>query len=447
MLLRISLLWLSGLLFPLLLSGQPDARPPAMQPQDYQQLQQMVEQSTVFADGFTGLTLFDPERNEYLYTYRADHYFTPASNTKVLTFFLAINLLAEGAPGLFYRDLGDTLQIWGAGDPLLLHPDFRSSDRVFRWLREQNKPILFSTANYRDHRYGSGWSWDDYNYGFQVERAPLPLYGNRVEFSKKSRYAPIRAYPERFTNDLVYDPDNVRSLSREENLNHFYFNRSAVQSGGFSRELPFVYSQGLAADLLAEALQLPVIPNAAPLPRKGRYETLTYAVPDTLYRRLLQNSDNFVAEQLLLQSSAARYGIMDAELILRFARDTLLRALPQPLQWTDGSGLSRYNQFTPRSMTEVLHQLYHLLPEDKLFGLFAVGGRSGTLRHRYGGTSQPYVFAKTGTLKNVLALSGYVHTRSGRTLVFSFMHNNFPGGGSGHKSEMEKVLYWIYKNL
>lgn len=62
----------------------------------------------------------------------------------------------------------------------------------------------------------------------------------------------------------------------------------------------------------------------------------------------------------------------------------------------------------------------------------AIAGVDGTVRRRMAGTrAQGNVTAKTGSLRNVSALAGYVTSADGEPLVFSFISNG--PGGSGYK--------------
>ena len=66
-----------------------------------------------------------------------------------------------------------------------------------------------------------------------------------------------------------------------------------------------------------------------------------------LYRRLMQDSDNFIAEQLLLACSGAHRQPEQPEAI-RHASDSLFQSRPSPIRSSGGmSSLSRYNLFTP----------------------------------------------------------------------------------------------------
>ena len=116
--------------------------------------------------------------------------------------------------------------------------------------------------------------------------------------------------------------------------------------------------------------------------------------------------------------------------------------MPDELLWYDGSGLSRYNMFTPRSLVTLLDGMLNEYGEQRLFDIFPAGGKSGTIERFYGDI-KPYVFAKTGTLRNNHCLSGYIKTDSGQTLIFSFMNNHYKDHSNEVKKEMEKVLRYI----
>ena len=403
-------------------------------------LERRLVDNEIFAKGTVGFCLYDPDARRYVYEYQADRFFTPASNTKIFTFYLALEMLDQGAPLLQYRQEGDTLHLRGTGWPLLLHPDFEGADPLADWLAQQSGTILLHEDHQRTRRFGPGWSWDDYTY--TAERSALPLYANEYHFRNAGRR--LDATPRAALQQTVYRPEQRASLLREEDQNRFYFNRDALRQRGWQRSAPFRATLDVVAGLLSDTLHRAVYPGG-PDPGAG-YQSLLYPVPDTLYRRLMQRSDNFIAEQLLLLCSARRYGHLDADQVLDFARDTLFAWLPPGFSWYDGSGLSRYNQFSPRSVVQVLWRMYLRPDRQRILSLFAAGGQSGTIAQRYGDrSSRPYVFAKTGTLRNVHALSGYVQTRSGRWLIFSFLLNNLPDPGGTVRTEMERVLDGVYE--
>jgi D-alanyl-D-alanine carboxypeptidase/D-alanyl-D-alanine-endopeptidase (penicillin-binding protein 4) len=93
----------------------------------------------------------------------------------------------------------------------------------------------------------------------------------------------------------------------------------------------------------------------------------------------------------------------------------------------DGSGLSRYNYVTAEALVDILQQLHEGPAHASIFpSTLPVAGRDGTLARRLVGTiAEGKVRAKTGTVDNVRAISGYVQTADGEIFVFSIIANNF----------------------
>jgi len=94
----------------------------------------------------------------------------------------------------------------------------------------------------------------------------------------------------------------------------------------------------------------------------------------------------------------------------------------------DGSGLSRENRLTAFAVTHLLG-LMHRLYGPQWVQTLAVAGRDGSLRKRMDGTAgEGRVYAKTGYIRGVSALSGYVYAAGGRVIAFSILMNNLPSG-------------------
>ena len=410
-------------------------------------LARLVEASPVFSGIFTGFYLYDPERDTVIYEKDADKYYTPASNTKLFTFYTALKLLGDSLHVGRYVQQGDTTILWGAANPVLLHPDLPHDSTIYDRLRELPGALFYSDFNFEEDRFGPGWSWRDYQYYYQAERSPMPLYGNAIRFMREGAGTGFQVVPELFDDALEYDEtlDNRRPrILRRENENFFTFNTAAMMGGEFEEEKPFHSSAALTAQLLEAALDRPVGVLDPTFYRLPTVHTLAIPTPDTLYRRLMKDSDNFIAEQLLLMVSDKLFGVQSTDLAIDYATYNLYREAPDELVWADGSGLSRYNLFTPRTVAHVLKLIREELPAEKIYDIFPAGGVSGTIEAWYGDEDEtPYIYAKTGTLSNKHCLSGYLLTRSGKTLIFSFMHNNFINGTNEVKREMERVLAYI----
>jgi D-alanyl-D-alanine carboxypeptidase/D-alanyl-D-alanine-endopeptidase (penicillin-binding protein 4) len=93
----------------------------------------------------------------------------------------------------------------------------------------------------------------------------------------------------------------------------------------------------------------------------------------------------------------------------------------------DGSGLSRYNYLTADLLVTVLRRMARDPKHAAAFeATLPVMGKDGTLARRMRGTAADgTVRAKTGSIANVRALSGYLTTAGGERIVFSIVGNNF----------------------
>lgn len=146
---------------------------------------------------------------------------------------------------------------------------------------------------------------------------------------------------------------------------------------------------------------------------------------------LLRRIGRDVEGQDILAATAPRQGTLEAGLsALRATLDTA--GVPRAgYDFSDGSGMSTYNRVSPRAAVALLRWA----KERPWFALWRaslpIGGVDGTLRRRFAGTPlQGKVWAKTGTLNATNALSGYLQAASGRELTFSVFANDVPDGAN-----------------
>ena len=427
---------------------------PAQRTSPRAQLDRLVAQNPIFASGHTGFSLYDLASDQNVYGYQADQYFVPASNVKLLTFYVAHRVLGQSLPALYYQRQADRLDIWGTGYPLFLHPSFSGYDELTPWLKQQQVPIVLHQAEAdTPPRYGAGWSWDDFNYGYVYERTALPIYGNRLHLELDPSPGVVTngllGSPPEVARALVQDSRQAYAVRRAEEQNLFTVNEDIYDPRNFPLERALHTSAEFTLRQFREALpSLEVSGSLRPRPALSQLNVLRVALPDTVYRRLLQDSDNFLAEQLILQAAAARYGRFDEEALFDYATDTLFAGLQLGrLRYADGSGLSRYNLVTPNQFVQIVAALDREVGRERLQSLLPTGGQTGTLKRRFDDAAEPYVWAKTGSLSGVMCVSGLLRTRKGRWLAFSFLHNNIMGSTSDYYREMERVLGWVYEEL
>lgn len=388
-----------------------------------------------YTDHFMGVALYDPLRQRPLIQHNADKPFTPASNTKLFSFYAGLLTLPDSLPVLRYALRPDSLIFWGTGNPLLLHPDLPDTTAL-AFLRRRPERLFFSPANYSGPRFGPGWSWDDYNDYYSTELALLPIYGNVVRFRNG------QASPRFFADSVRVLSTTAKPVQRAEFANQF--DRSK-QPKPAEQDVPFRWSADLTARLLADTLHRSVTLLQKPVPPDARL--LHGALTDSLYKRMLQVSDNQFAEQILFMISAERnLATLDPSAELRRMADSVLRYPAASAKWVDGSGLSRYNLFTPNTLIDLLAKIAGRVPQQRLFALLPAAGQSGTLRSMAAGT-KPYIFAKSGSMSGVYNLSGYVLTQRGRLLYFSIMHNNFTQPVAEMRRRTAELLKTIHERF
>lgn len=396
--------------------------------------QQDILQTKELRNAHVGISIYDPATQKYWYQHQDDKFFVPASNTKIFTLFAGLQLLGDSLPGMKFAENDTALFIQGTGDPSFLHPDF-TSQRILEKLEQTGKNIWLQPATIKNKRFGPGWGWGDYADYYQPELNEWPMYGNVTRIRIKG--ADYSMSPE-FETELVYErPPNEQLADREERENLFTLHiRSDIHSAQ-TFEVPFI-TGGIAqlARRLQDTLRQPVRIMSTTGPMAG---AVMKSLPvDTLYQPMMHRSDNFFAEQILMMASSQRYNEIDSRRVIKYMLDSLLNDLPHPPNWVDGSGLSRFNLFTPRDMVSVLGKMMKAYPKERLFPLFPSGGK-GTLRNYYQALPNR-LYAKTGTLNGVVALSGYMITKSGKTLIFSVLVNNHNTTSTNVRRAVERFL-------
>lgn len=420
------------------------------------QLQRLLVENEQLAGAAVGLSVYDLEEERERYGYRSDDYFVPASNMKLLTVYLARRQLGDRAAAICHREYDNRYELWGTGYPLFRHPAFGAYDALSPWVTTREKPLIFNLGATPVPRYGAGWSWDDYPYGYVFERSALPLFGNRLYL--ETREGKLVGTPGTVTRSIDFRGARTAGagqnsvterprIQRAERGNDFTVIGDLLGQGRFPVQRPLALNEPLTVDLLREAAASPdVYLGHRPSPPIDSLTCPEAPLPDTIFREILTNSDNWLAEQLLLQIAFDRYGTFDEERAFEYGTDTLLAELG-PFEWADASGLTRYNLLQPRQLVRVLSLLDREVGRERLKDWLATGGRTGTLERRFQGANPPYVWAKTGSLSGVIAISGFLETKRGRTLAFSLLVNNYVGSTGAANREVERVLRFLRDRL
>lgn len=160
-----------------------------------------------------------------------------------------------------------------------------------------------------------------------------------------------------------------------------------------------------------------------------------------------KDSNNVMARQILLTVGAKQLGApgtpqKGAQAIGQWLESRGL-AFPE-LRLENGSGLSRIEQITPRHMGEMLVDAYNSPYRNDLMSSMAVLGVDGTLKNRMKNSNLAGRGRfKTGTLRDVRALAGYLQAADGQTYVVSILHND-PRARASVRSAHDDLIEWVF---
>jgi serine-type D-Ala-D-Ala carboxypeptidase/endopeptidase (penicillin-binding protein 4) len=411
---------------------------------------------SVFNNAHIGICIYNPATTTYVENYQSNKYFIPASNVKIATCYAAMKYLGDSILGLMYNDNEDTLSIKliGTGDPTFLHSTY-TNQPVLDFLKKNAKKsmTLFSLTQINNKEikpYGLGWAWDDYNDSYMAERNFFPMYGNVVKFSLID--SNINIIPSYF--DILNLPKDLKKtnsfkVQRNVNSNLYVINKNKSKSiqqsvpikFGFENKLKYSVETNLLNDTLNTNISFGKIDISSFAPYKKIYSQPT----DSLLKPMMYNSDNFFAEQTLLMLSLNKLGFMGDEEIIDTLLKTDFKNLPQKPRWVDGSGLSRYNLFTPQDFVFILNKIKQEFDWQRVSTIFPTANQ-GTLKGYYKNYSNK-IFAKTGSVGNVFCIGGFVKTNANKELIFSIMINNYNNSSSSAvRLAVEKYVSQIIEN-
>lgn len=428
---------------------------------------------TAISTGHIGISIYEPATNTYWYNYNATKNFIPASNTKLFTLYAGMKYLGDSLVAARLENNRSYITMHPSGDPTFLNAEF-GFQPLFKILKSF-KTIYINNNTWEDDALGNGWAWNDYNDSYMAERSSFPVYGNLIEFSLKDGSLEVSNNTIQILSGegLDFDPESKKISSdkfiieRSYGNNDFYIKKARLPFR--KNSIPFKTDPEFIADLLKDTLNSedvtffrsyspdpadtfakpmsqpinnPKIEKTVLIPEHSGLKYTIHSQPtDSLFKPMMHRSDNFFAEQTLLMASNEHLGYMSDEKIIDTILNSDLKDIPQKPRWVDGSGLSRYNLFTPQSFVYILNKMKNEFGWERIKNILATGG-TGTLSSYYKKDSS-FIYAKTGTLSNNCALSGYLITKKGKFLIFSVLANNYQSGATPVRRAVEKFIEGI----
>lgn len=420
------------------------------------------------------------DRGDVLYSNEADRLYTPASNLKLFT--AASALLGLGPDYRFTTtlvatrtDRGDTLRgdlvLIGRGDPDLVTSDLAAlADTLLSLgVRFVAGDLRADDSWFDAVEWGPGWMWDDGPFWYWPYVGALTLEDNVVTVVVRPGAAPGDTVTVTIDPPTGYMAVNVRAVTSHpdsgstlEVVRHWTPKANVIDVEGTmpagadsvvairTVEDPALYAVTVFAELLEErGIGVGGSVRRGPVGPAEAVDTIARHVSDSLaasVRNFLKISDNLTGEQLVKALGAETAG-PPGSYETGLAAERRILAAEAGLDTTrmrlaDGSGVSRYNLVTARSIVgllSVMHARADLRPIWR--SALPVAGVDGTLEERMRGTpAEGRARAKTGTLAGVTALSGYVPSATGEELAFSIVFEFFTGPATPRRAVQDSVV-------
>ena len=449
-------------------------------------INRLIEESE-FADARWGVFIVSLRDGRVLYARNADQAMAPASNLKLYTTAVALDLLgadyrwrtsvyAESEPDKNGTIAGD-LALYGRGAP-----DFSSSmekdeprasldqlaDQLYsRGVRRVRGDVVGDESYFRGDPLGDGWLWNDVQWYFGAEVSALSINDNALNVSvtpatKADETAAIKLKPETAyvhvendtTTALRGQPATI-GITRGLSDNNLRVWGDFPVGGRELRARLSVHQPALwAATLFLDALKRrgitvegkPRMVDARENEKEARVDperavelaAVTSKTLGQIARLTNKESINLYAE-LILRTLGKERGmsapVSDQKKMRTRGDDEAGSAVIR--QWLeghgvatdalalhDGSGLSRLNLVTPEATARLLVAMTKTPSAEVFRDSLPVAGRDGTLKFRLRSAASGRIAAKTGTLTYINSLSGYATTGDDELLAFSIICND-----------------------
>ncbi len=401
-------------------------------------------------NGKLGVVVKSLTTGETLYEHNPDKMYIPASNEKIITSVSALSLLGRNykfktefysGGGISNGILHGGLYIKGFGDPTLSegHIGYIVFQLKQRGVKEIKGRILVDDSYFENARYAKGWKeeWKDDFYSPAI--SALSFNYNIIElkvYAAKSGQSPAVKIEPKGSNIQIIN--NAVTSGKKGALRAAWQNDETIVLSGRIRPRatvtlkipvtnPALFTGNVIKSAIEEAgikVSGPVVSDRVPRWANIIYTHYSQALP-SIIMEYNKNSVNIIGENLMKTLGAQYKGIpgswdKGSVVISEFLNEA---GIENGFKVVDGSGLSPLNRVSPQTLTDILSYAYKntLISSDFIESL-PVAGVDGTLKKRFRQSDiQGRVMAKTGYLKNVRALSGYVFTKNGDVLVFSIL--------------------------
>lgn len=399
-----------------------------------------------------------------VYEHNGSKLFMPASSLKTFTAVAALTVLP---PDYTFKtkllapphsidaqgNLNGDLYFYFDGDPSLTRKDINSMLSVLKQLgvRNINGNIYLDDSIFDRAEYGPGWTWDERNFCYAALTSAVNIDHNCFPITIRASRTGTPPIVNKFAGYSFINVTNnaitkSASPARCPLTLHGMEDNNYVLSGCMSpqlREWGFpiavrsmrAYASSIVTLLLNQQqiglngqISFAKTPAETPLATIASHDSPPLC---SLIKRMLKKSDNLYADAIYKKLDYHTTGNAGS---WEGGAKTLATILSEKtgidfekIKIVDGCGLSRRNLLTPQALVALLNYAYRNPSLSSTFiGVLPIAGVDGHLQGRMG-SIKGRVRAKTGTMKGITSLAGYIYTNHNQVLAFAIMINNFTG--------------------
>jgi len=427
--------------------------------------------------GVTGAVVVRVRDGKTLYEHDADLRLLPASNRKLFTAAAALGLLGDDwtyktqlralalpdSAGVVHR----SVMLRGGGDGSLTTADLddMAAQIAKAGVKRIDGNVMGDHSLFTGGLYGFGWEWDD----FSDEEFPVlsSLEVNdgdiHIHVAPRTVGSPAivtQTFPSSYpllvnnTRTVPAGAPNTCIVTRPYGNTYIVAYGNLPLDASLDQNVPVADPPLYALTVLDYCLRAHGISSNGPtiyityLPSAPLVVLATHvSLPMAQYLPLmLKPSDNLIAECLVrtLGAVKGKGGTYEAGHAVETPFFQSLGVDTTALDLRDGSGVSRRNFVTARAVGQLLLGMSRRTDFKAYYDALPIAGVDGTLKTRMTGTrAAGNVHAKTGTLSQARALSGYVTGPNGDMYAFSLLMNNFPGNARSAGNVQDKFVEFL----
>jgi D-alanyl-D-alanine carboxypeptidase/D-alanyl-D-alanine-endopeptidase (penicillin-binding protein 4) len=423
----------------------------ACSPTLYSKLNSRVDEN----DLNISLVVKDLKNNKLLYSHHPSRLFNPASTTKIFTAFSALSLLGDDYTykTKLYKD-GKNYYLKFVGDPTFKHTDLI---KLLANIDHIEGNIIIDDAGYDQNYYSDGETFDDQIFCYAAPTSAIIIDKNCFKTKFKLTGNDLKTISKYGSLELKTDIKYKKSEDCELKLRETGRNSYDITGCYNSTEpLPLQVAikdpRLLAEDSIRLALaQLktnynkPIlfanIPSSAKLIAEHNSPTLKAIV-----KEMLTESDNLIAKSLSKKIGETYFNTQGSFALGQKAMRHILPEL-KGISLTEGSGASRYNFISGEHLIKLLETAAN---NDNFVYSLATPVENGTLKKRKFNSCSSYkIYAKTGTLRGVSSLAGYLIPIGTKrpTHAFSILINGYTKPTNQIKALEDSIVNLICESL